>query len=373
MLEQGLTIKELTDAVGGGITPRMVRHYHTLGLMPPASRSQGNYRLYSSQDVQRLRQIVALKQQGFQLNHIQHLLEHRTGKTMAETVVTQLQQQYQTVVQQLVKLRQTATALEMVLGRDHHCQQIQAEALAQLKQLEVESLDETSSLAKLWQTLDQQVGVHPEEFAESLHGLLPDLNTRNEIEAHLLSQLVLACGDVSLVPFVRLSAGAIAAAREALKAGSPVVTDVPMVQAALDQTRLAHLGCTSDTLIADPHISSVTEAEQSFWQQQQWQKTLQQIAPGSILVVGYAPSVLMTICTLIEQAAIQPALVIGMPIGFSHAPAAKRRLIRTSVPSITVEGPAGGGILAAVALNALVESLLEKPNCHCYLSANHSP
>jgi precorrin-8X/cobalt-precorrin-8 methylmutase len=369
MLEQGLTIKELTDAVGGGITPRMVRHYHTLGLMPPAPRSQGNYRLYSAQDVQRLRQIVALKQQGFQLTHIQHLLEHRADQTLGETVVMQLQQQYQTVVQQLIKLRQTATALETVLGRDHYCQQIQAEALAQLKQLEVESLDEDSSFAKLWQMLDQQVGVHPEAFSESLQGLLPDLDQRNEIEAHLLSQLVLACGDVSLVPFVRLSRDAIAAARKALKAGSPVLTDVPMVSAALDQTRLAHLNCISDTLIADPHVSSVTEAEQTFWQQQQWREKLQQVKAGTILVIGYAPSVLVATCTLIEQEAIQPALVVGMPIGFSHAPAAKRRLMQTSVPAITVEGSSGGGILAAVALNALAESLLEKPNCHCYLSS----
>lgn len=367
MLEPGLTIKELTDAVGGAITPRMVRHYHALGLMPPAPRSQGNYRLYSTQDVQRLRQIVALKQQGFQLTHIQQLLEQRSDKTLDETVVTQLQQQYQTIIQQLIKLRQTATALETVLGRDHHCQQIQAEALAQLKQIEVESLEGESSFTKLWQTLDQQVGVHPEEFSESLQGLLPDLGQRNEIEAHLLSQLVLACGDVSLVPFIRISAGAIAAARKALKAGHPVVTDVPMVSAALDQTRLAHLHCTSRALITDPHISSVTEAEQTFWQQQE---QLQSIEAGTILVIGYAPSVLMAICALVEQAAIQPALVIGMPIGFSHAPAAKRRLMRTSVPSITVEGAAGGGILAAVALNALIESLLEKPDCHCYLSSH---
>jgi precorrin-8X/cobalt-precorrin-8 methylmutase len=56
-----------------------------------------------------------------------------------------------------------------------------------------------------------------------------------------------------------------------------------------------------------------------------------------------------------------------MPIGFSHAPAAKRRLMRSSVPFITVEGALGGGLLAAVALNALAESLIEKPDCHCYL------
>ena len=370
MRTKHLTIKELTDAVGGGVTPRMVRHYHTLGLLPPVQRSEGNYRLYTQQDVQRLQQVMALKRQGFQLSHIQQLLGHRSTEAMGETLVSQLQRQYQTVIQQLAKLRHTASALENVLGRDQQCQIIQAEALAQLKQLEVETYDGEASLTKLWQTLDTQVSAHPEQFSESLQCLLPDLSDRNEIEVHLLSQLVLACGDVSLVPFVRLSRGAIAAARDALKSGCTVVGDVPMVSAAFDQTRLTHLNCAVQTLIADPHISSVTEAEQVFWQQHQWRENLERIETGSILVIGYAPSVLMLICTLIEQGLIQPALVIAMPIGFSHAPAAKRRLMRSSIPYITVEGTSGGGILAAVALNALVESLLEKPDCHCYLNVH---
>jgi len=55
-----------------------------------------------------------------------------------------------------------------------------------------------------------------------------------------------------------------------------------------------------------------------------------------------------------------------MPIGFSHAPAAKRRLMRSGIPYITIEGTLGGGLNAAVALNALADSL-EKPDCHCFL------
>jgi precorrin-8X/cobalt-precorrin-8 methylmutase len=86
------------------------------------------------------------------------------------------------------------------------------------------------------------------------------------------------------------------------------------------------------------------------------------------LVIGYAPSVLMAVCDAIEHNQLQPALVIAMPIGFSHAPAAKRRLMRLAVPYFTIEGTLGGGLLAAVALNALTESLIEKPDCHCYLS-----
>jgi len=360
----GLTIKELTQAVGGGITPRMVRHYHQLGLLPQPVRSPSNYRLYTEQDVIRLQRIVALKQQGFQLNHIRNILE---VEPETETLTTQLQQQYRAVIQQIAQLRQTASALEGLLGRDRHCQIMQAEVLAQLKLLEVETQVGLGGLEQLWSGLDAEVHTHSESFAESLQLLLPDLSCRSEIEQHLISQLVLACGDVSLASFVRVSAGAIAASRQVLSSGCEIVVDIPTVAAALDQTRLAHLGCQVTTLINDPHVTTATEAEQEFWQHQQWREKLVQVSHGCVLVIGYAPSVLLAACTAIKEQKIQPALVIGMPIGFSHAPAAKRQLIQQGVPAITIEGTLGGGLLAATALNALVESLIEKPNCHCYL------
>ena len=376
MKTEHLTIKELTETVGNGITPRMVRHYHTLGLLPPPQRSAGNYRLYAQGDVQQLRRLVSLKQQGFQLSHIQQILQSESGEDVDQTLIHQLQLQYRKVIQQLARLRQTAAALESVLGRDRDCQTIQAEAIAQLRLIEAETQDGLGELEELWHSLDAETTAHPEVFQESLQRLLPDLSNRSEIEVDLLSKLVLACGDVSLVQFVRISrnseghaTNAIAAARDALKLGCPIVGDVPAVAAAFDRTRLAHLQCPVETLIADPHITSAAEAEQAFWHNQQWKDRLRQLPAGCILVIGYAPSVLMATCELIEQEQLQPALVIGMPIGFSHAPAAKRRLMRSGVPHIAIEGTLGGGLLAAVALNALVESLLEKPDCHCYLTA----
>lgn len=368
MKTEYLTIKQLTEAVGSGITPRMVRHYHTLGLLPQAQRSEGNYRLYTPQDVQQLQRVVALKQQGFQLSHIHQLLESHSETNLNPTLLAQLQQQYQQVMLQITQLRQTASALEGLLGRDRDCQTTQAEALAQFKKLEVEAQDGLGKLDQLWLNLDKEIATHPESFEESLQRLLPDLTQHSEITVHLLHQLVLACGDVSLVNFVRLSPGAIAAARDALKTGCPIVTDLSTVAAALDQTRLAHLGCPIETLINDPHVTGVTEAEQTFWDHHLCQERLQQIPEGCVLVIGYAPSILLSASKLIQQQHIQPAFVIGMPIGFSHAPAAKRQLMGTQTPYITIQGSLGGGLLAAVTLNALVETLIEKPDCHCYLT-----
>jgi len=367
MATQHLTIKELTEAAGGQVTPRMVRHYHQLGLLPLPQRSTANYRLYTPQDVQRLRRIVALKQQGFQLSHIGQLLENDSETEDNQTLMIHLQEQYQIVVRQMTRLRQTATALEGLLGRDRYCLTPQAEALAQLKQIEVDAQTGLGELEQ-WLNLDSETATHPEAFQESLQRLLPDLSHYSEITVNLLHHLVLACGDVSLVNFVRFSDSAIAAVRDALKSGCPIIADVVMIAAAFDRTRLAHLNCPVETLITDPHIMAVHEAEQAFWDDGLVQERLARISAGSILAIGYAPSVLLTACQLIEQRRIQPALVIGMPIGFSHAPAAKRQLMRSHIPYITIEGTIGGGLLAAVALNALTETLIEKPDCHCYLT-----
>jgi precorrin-8X/cobalt-precorrin-8 methylmutase len=74
------------------------------------------------------------------------------------------------------------------------------------------------------------------------------------------------------------------------------------------------------------------------------------------------------ICEAVEHRGCQPALVVGLPVGFSHAPAAKRRLMQLEIPYVTIEGALGGGLLAAVVLNRMAASLIEKPNCHCYLA-----
>lgn len=46
-------------------------------------------------------------------------------------------------------------------------------------------------------------------------------------------------------------------------------------------------------------------------------------------MIGYASSVLRSAITAIATGQLQPALILVMPIDFSHAPATKRRLMRS--------------------------------------------
>jgi DNA-binding transcriptional MerR regulator len=57
------------------ITVRTLHHYDEIGLLVPSSRSASGYRLYSAADLQRLHQVLLLRQLGFPLEAIQQMLQ----------------------------------------------------------------------------------------------------------------------------------------------------------------------------------------------------------------------------------------------------------------------------------------------------------
>lgn len=58
-----------------GITKRAIRYYEEIGLIQPPERSEGQMRLYSKQDVDRIQQVVVAKDVlGFSLQELQDFL-----------------------------------------------------------------------------------------------------------------------------------------------------------------------------------------------------------------------------------------------------------------------------------------------------------
>ncbi len=69
-----LRIQEV--AAETGLTTRAIRYYEELGLLAPAARSDGAYRLYDASDLDRLRFIRSLRDDaGFSLAQVGQLLE----------------------------------------------------------------------------------------------------------------------------------------------------------------------------------------------------------------------------------------------------------------------------------------------------------
>ncbi|MEU4651753.1 MerR family transcriptional regulator [Nocardia fluminea] len=68
MTETLLKIGEL--AARAEVSARTIDHYTSMGLLAPAQRSAGNYRLYNPADVDRIRLIQNLEAQGVPLEEI---------------------------------------------------------------------------------------------------------------------------------------------------------------------------------------------------------------------------------------------------------------------------------------------------------------
>lgn len=62
-------------AAEAGLTVRTLHHYDRIGLVCPAERTGTGHRLYTAGDVERLYQVLALRQLGLALDRISDLLE----------------------------------------------------------------------------------------------------------------------------------------------------------------------------------------------------------------------------------------------------------------------------------------------------------
>lgn len=80
------------------VSAKMIRHYESIGLLPPANRTSSGYRQYSDQDVGRLRFIRHSRDLGFSLDQIRDLLHlwqnpersSRQVKAMAQAHIADL-------------------------------------------------------------------------------------------------------------------------------------------------------------------------------------------------------------------------------------------------------------------------------------------
>jgi DNA-binding transcriptional MerR regulator len=75
-MEPGMhQIGQVADTVG--LSLRTIRHYEEVGLVPPSGRSAGGFRLYTDEDIERLRLVKHMKPLEFSLEEMGDLLEAR--------------------------------------------------------------------------------------------------------------------------------------------------------------------------------------------------------------------------------------------------------------------------------------------------------
>ena len=86
-----MLIGELAKATG--VSPKTIRYYETLGLLKPARRTRGNYRVYGESAIPMLQFIRHAERLGFSLKDIRQVLRVWRRKGVICGIVRQIAQQ----------------------------------------------------------------------------------------------------------------------------------------------------------------------------------------------------------------------------------------------------------------------------------------
>lgn len=140
---------------------------------------------------------------------------------------------------------------------------------------------------------------------------------------------------------------------DALRKGCTVVTDTRMAYAGVNAKNLARFGAKKACYIDLPAIEEQAK-EMKMTRAALSMEYAARRADHRIFAIGNAPTALLALQRLIEEEDWQPALVIGVPVGFVNVVESKELLMNLKVPYIVARGPKGGSNIAAAIVNGLM-------------------
>ena len=108
---------------------RTLRYYEEIGLIQPASRSQGGFRYYRATDVYRVQMIRSLQELGLHLDRIKELMASRTANENHAIFLARsreaLLEQERLLRQKLAALQDQQLKLTQALNKLNECQHCQ--------------------------------------------------------------------------------------------------------------------------------------------------------------------------------------------------------------------------------------------------------
>lgn len=173
-------------------------------------------------------------------------------------------------------------------------------------------------------------------------------------EWQIVRRAIHTSADFEYAGSMLFSDGVVNQAVDALKNGAGIVTDTNMVLSGINKSRLTPFGCNVVCHVADEDVAELAKLKGITRSIAAMRKAVSD--PGNrIFVIGNAPTALFELLRLIETGKVEPALIIGLPVGFVGAAESKKTLADGShgIPFITNIGRKGGSNVAAAVVNAL--------------------
>ena len=144
---------------------------------------------------------------------------------------------------------------------------------------------------------------------------------------------------------------------EALRGGCDIVTDTQMAKAGINKTILGKLGGEVHCFMSDEDVAreakerGVTRAIVSM-------ERAARLPKPCIFAIGNAPTALICLRELINAGKLNPALIVGVPVGFVNVVESKELILELDTPHIVARGRKGGSNVAAAICNAMLYQIM---------------
>ncbi len=181
-------------------------------------------------------------------------------------------------------------------------------------------------------------------------------------EWQVVRRVIHATADFEFKDLMRFHGDAVRAGIDALRRGCPIVVDVKMITAGLNEDRLKVYGCSTHCFISDDDVIAAAKATNSTRAIEAMRKAQRSgVLDGAIVAVGNAPTALLETARMVQEGGARPALVIGVPVGFVSAAESKEATLRMPTPYIVARGRKGGSTIAVAIIHALLLLSTEAP------------
>lgn len=171
-----------------------------------------------------------------------------------------------------------------------------------------------------------------------------DLSHLPALTRAVTERVVHASADLEYADTLLTDEPSLRAGREALLAGAPLVCDTRMVAGGITRRE-------ATVALLDPRTAELAASEDITRTAAAMRLAAVETGPGAVWVVGNAPTALFE---LLERPPREPALIVGLPVGFVGAAEAKAALAASGLPHVANRGEKGGSAVAAAAVNALL-------------------
>lgn len=188
--------------------------------------------------------------------------------------------------------------------------------------------------------------IHPiEQESYRIMRARVDLSGWHGRELDIVERMIHATADESFATTARIGPDAIDRACRALTDDAPIIVDATMVAAGITRRETA---CFLADVPVAPEGSTRSAAAIAI--------AASRHPTGALWVIGNAPTALAALIDLHARGLVEPAAVVGVPVGYVGAAEAKEALWHSplAAASITNVGERGGSPVAAATVNALV-------------------